>query len=219
MMEWHDKRRFLLYGFERMIFKEKMFNNYWIKSNFPNHQWQVPQVGHLKSYLARMPLPGWTKTAWKLMLLYPLRRIPLWRFQGIFQIQAGLAKRSTRLNLVRSLHVWSVKISERVVATNASTKMTSQIFKKTSTACVFHVCWLKFLLYPEKRICPGKVGYEFRWITALSLYDCFKKAQLRKVGQDTVHSTVLRRGTCDFYHPKETSNLPLVSGRQCLYKT
>lgn len=60
-------------------------------------------------------------------------------------------QRSTRLNLVRTLHVWSVKISEKVVATNASTKMTSQIFKKTSTACVFHVCWLKFLLYPEKK--------------------------------------------------------------------
>ena len=161
-----------------------------------------------------MPLPGWTKTAWKLMLLYhlyPLRRIPLWRFQGIFRIHAGLAKRSTRLNLVRTLHVWEKWKSVKVWWPQMhQRKWPSQIFKKTSTACVFHVCWLKFLLYPEKRICQGKVGYEFRWITALSLYDCLKRLNYRRsvkalcilrfCGEAYVPSTIPRKHqTCHWF--------------------
>lgn len=146
-----------------------------------------------KLFFARINLPGWTKTAWKLA-------DPSWARQTVNATKLG----------AEPACVGKVKIGERVVATNASTKMTSQIFKKTSTACVFHVCWLKFLLYPEKRICPGKVGYEFRWITALSLYDCLKRLNcersfktlciLRFCGEAHVPSTIPRKHqTCHWF--------------------
>ena len=67
------------------------------------------------------------------------------RLKGIFPKLGSPTVNATKLGADPAFAV-----SEIVVATNASTKMTSQIFKKT-TACVFHVCWLKFLLYPEKK--------------------------------------------------------------------